>query len=995
LAALGPFGYRLARRRSGMRRRLWVPIFLLVLACPARSDPPAVDPEPTPEQAADAVIAAVKAGDAATLKEWAERRKPDPWIVADEVLGRGETGPADVFARQVQGPAGERLAKYVASDTAKAPAAEARKALSAANAALAAEKSGEALAALEKFSSVPSSVLGVRILVARALARHAKDSRALAGDDLEAASKVAGSIGWAREETSRLRDAAGVAFDSGTFASARLRFEQLRALFEATDKRLQAAASGLNLAVLAAKTGDYPGALRLYERTRDEARRAGDEELEWNAVSDAAEVRARVGEYAAAFADQVRARDVLRRIDADGYLAAQAQWRIGHVHFMLGENERALAAYDVALAEFERLGNVQAQGWAMGDRALCLQRLGQKTHAVEALTRARRLFEQGEFREDEMYVALNVAQWATDDGQWDEAIEKHLDVLKKTEGTTMVLVRAHAMEGLARARVGSGRVDVGVEDYRRALEEAQRLEAYDVLVAVRSGLAKAEALRGNDAVALSLALEAAHEAARGPRGLPEGTGRAISRVRAQGYEAGLLAARRTSDLSRMHQLLEAGRARQLLEGVGGRERIRSITTDPGAASAEAAAVAAEAEALARYREALGGNERGALAKARGALTISRRRTQEAMEATDASERMRGLAGLLQPQRRTIDDLRKRVEEGRALVYYAVSVSKPFALLVERGSARVVDLDPTGKVASALAAASHVDSRADSTKKLHDLKALIADPLALGKHIHTVLVCPDEATARLPLSALWPERAVCYVPSGTTYDLLLEDRTRRGKGYLAVGNPVYSKQTDPVHPSRAGSLTALPESEEEAKIVASAPSDDVLLLRDRANKDEVRSNLAAKFAAGGRWASVHFACHGLLDPADPAHSSLALTATTTDSGLLTSLEVLRLRVSADLVVLSACDTAGDEYTSGEGLQGLVRAFMFAGSPRVVAGLWKVDEAATKTFMTAFYEAWKSGKPAAESLRAAQGVVRGHDAWRHPAYWAPWVLWGLPD
>jgi CHAT domain-containing protein len=47
------------------------------------------------------------------------------------------------------------------------------------------------------------------------------------------------------------------------------------------------------------------------------------------------------------------------------------------------------------------------------------------------------------------------------------------------------------------------------------------------------------------------------------------------------------------------------------------------------------------------------------------------------------------------------------------------------------------------------------------------------------------------------------------------------------------------------------------------------------------------------------------------------------------------------------------------------------------------------------MSAFYKLWKEGKPAAESLRAAQAVVRQHEAWRHPSYWAPWVLWGLPD
>jgi CHAT domain-containing protein len=169
---------------------------------------------------------------------------------------------------------------------------------------------------------------------------------------------------------------------------------------------------------------------------------------------------------------------------------------------------------------------------------------------------------------------------------------------------------------------------------------------------------------------------------------------------------------------------------------------------------------------------------------------------------------------------------------------------------------------------------------------------------------------------------------------------------------------------------------------------------VLLLGKEASESGLTLRLS-QAPSGHRWAGVHLACHGLIDPTDPARSALALSAGGSSDGLLTALEILRLRIPTDLVVLSACDTAGDQYVGGEGLQGLVRAFMFAGSPRVVAGLWKVDDAATRALMDAFYDAWKAGKSAAESLRTAQAAVRTQERWRHPAYWAPWVLWGLPD
>ena len=150
------------------------------------------------------------------------------------------------------------------------------------------------------------------------------------------------------------------------------------------------------------------------------------------------------------------------------------------------------------------------------------------------------------------------------------------------------------------------------------------------------------------------------------------------------------------------------------------------------------------------------------------------------------------------------------------------------------------------------------------------------------------------------------------------------------------------------------------------------------------------------------------------------SSLALSRTGEDDGFLTALEILRMRIPADLAVLSASDTARGKIVRGEGIVGLTRAFMFAGAPRVICSLWKVDDEATKALMVKFYEFWnpqaKPGEPerpkgveradrqglgAAAALKKAQAYVRdlkdkdGKQKWKHPYYWAAWVLWGLPE
>ena len=132
------------------------------------------------------------------------------------------------------------------------------------------------------------------------------------------------------------------------------------------------------------------------------------------------------------------------------------------------------------------------------------------------------------------------------------------------------------------------------------------------------------------------------------------------------------------------------------------------------------------------------------------------------------------------------------------------------------------------------------------------------------------------------------------------------------------------------------------------------------------------------------------------------SALALTADGQSDGLLTALEIFQLEIPADLVVLSACETGKGKVYEAEGIVGLTRAFMFAGAPRVICSLWKVDDEATRALMIEFYRLWNpkegDGLGTAAALKKAQEYIKTHPKhpeWKHPYYWAAWVLWGLPD
>jgi CHAT domain-containing protein/tetratricopeptide (TPR) repeat protein len=143
--------------------------------------------------------------------------------------------------------------------------------------------------------------------------------------------------------------------------------------------------------------------------------------------------------------------------------------------------------------------------------------------------------------------------------------------------------------------------------------------------------------------------------------------------------------------------------------------------------------------------------------------------------------------------------------------------------------------------------------------------------------------------------------------------------------------------------------------------------------------------------------VHFATHGLLDSQHPELSGLIFSLVDErgqpQNGILRAHEVYNLKLGADLVTLSGCQTALGKEVKGEGLLGLTRGFMYAGTPRVVASLWRVPDRATAELMKRFYHGLLvEGLSAAAALRAAQISVRKEKHWAAPYYWAAFVLQG---
>jgi CHAT domain-containing protein/Tfp pilus assembly protein PilF len=148
---------------------------------------------------------------------------------------------------------------------------------------------------------------------------------------------------------------------------------------------------------------------------------------------------------------------------------------------------------------------------------------------------------------------------------------------------------------------------------------------------------------------------------------------------------------------------------------------------------------------------------------------------------------------------------------------------------------------------------------------------------------------------------------------------------------------------------------------------------------------------------GEYRIVHFATHGMLNNIHPELSGVVLSLVDKDGrpqdGFLRLQDIYNLRLSAELVTLSACQTGLGKEIKGEGLIGLTRGFMYAGAPRVVASLWKVDDRATDEMMKRFYRSMlKDGRPAGAALRAAQLEMSEQKRWASPYFWAGFVLHG---
>lgn len=382
-----------------------------------------------------------------------------------------------------------------------------------------------------------------------------------------------------------------------------------------------------------------------------------------------------------------------------------------------------------------------------------------------------------------------------------------------------------------------------------------------------------------------------------------------------------------------------------------------------------------------------------------------------------------------PEPTGISELQKQVlRDDEALVEYFVSEGGIFCFVVTKDRYQVARLSVDEKtlkervenlldnVTAGLRRGEGYDRAAAA-----DIYDLLLRPFEWAMQGRTLFIVPDGVLAKLPFEALvriedggWKyfleNQAVKYLQSASVLAVVRAAQSESGKSdaFIGFGDPVFDYESFKAGKREAGAgkeaggrsgsnglslrswnLRRLESSGEEVRAIEDLFSEKTLehacLLRVEATEEKAKWKEMEKFGY------IHFSTHGLLAP---GFQAIALSQIPGDpeDGFLTIGEIMNLKYNARLIVLSACETGLGLAERGEGITGLTRAVMYAGTPAAVVSLWSVDDTGTKELMIHFYDNMiRKGLAKAEALRSAkQDLLKMK--FRHPFFWSAFVMYG---
>ncbi len=692
---------------------------------------------------------------------------------------------------------------------------------------------------------------------------------------------------------------------------------------------------------------------------------------------------------------------------------------IGIVHRRLGNHSLALEYQQKALALAQTLGSKSAMTSSLNNIGLIYSDQGDYARALEYYHQGLKLHETSPNKAELANLLNNIALGYRLQGSYDLAAENFRKALQLREELGDKWGTVNALVGLSRVYSAEG-------DHAKALEHAERAAALAREADIRDILWDALTLAGSAHGALG-------QPARARQSFEEAIS-TIEALRAQVAGAGQDRQRffegKISPYNKMVELLaakgdeggalayaEQGKARVLLDVLrSGRVNVtKAMTTreQEQERGLKAALVSLNTQITGEERRPQ--PDRARLAKWKAQLDRARldqEDFQTKLYAAHPDLRVkRGDAPPFSPEQ--AGELLANPET--ALLEYVVTDEASYLFVLTAGAgAEIRDAarKPVLKVYNLKVKRKELARRAEllrqrianndiefaaSSADLYDLLIAPAKAQLQGKTL--LIIVPDDVLWETPFQALQPAggkyliqtAAISYAPSLTVLREMTRAKDRRppANTLLAMGNPQLAGQT--VARSKTVLMSALEPLPEAERLVNSlariyGPSASHVFTGAEASEDVLKVE-AAKHRI------IQLATHGVLNDASPMYSHVVLSQSSkNEDGLLEAWEMMKLDLKADLVVLSACETARGRIGAGEGVIGMTWALFVAGSPTTVVSQWKVESSSTTELMLEFHRQLRSKASKSEAMRRAALKLIADRRYAHPFYWAGFIVIG---
>jgi CHAT domain-containing protein/tetratricopeptide (TPR) repeat protein len=820
-----------------------------------------------------------------------------------------------------------------------------------------------------------------------------------------------------RREAATLGDLGNAHKTLGELQQALDYFKQSLAVSHATGDRVVEGYTLGSVGAVYDDLGEKQQALDHYEQALALMRAAGERYGEAIILSNLGVLYNSLGEPARAVDFYTQSLAVSRAI-GDRTSQAYTLLNTGQAHQRAGDRPRALAQLTQALALMRELGARDGEARTLDAISGAQYDAGEHRRALESSAQALALYRAVGNRLREARALSNVGVVHADLGEWPQALDFYDRALALSRAVGDRGGEADTLYNLGRAELARGQLDAA----RARAEEALR-----IVEAIRGQLAGRElraSYRSTSQRFYDLYIDTLM--------------RLHQRRPSEGHDARAL---QTSERARARMLLEAlaEAGADIREGADAelvaRERELGRTLD--------AKVNSQFRLLSGRHTA---ESARALAKEIADLTAQYEQLQARIRATSPR-----YAALTQPAPLSLREIQTSVlDRETVLLEYSLGEERSYVWAVTSDSLISAELPKRAEV-EALARAAyrrlHTPARPAAgapafPAELTRLAAAVLDPVAARLRGRRVAVVADGALQYIPFAALpFPSRGraaaeplvvsheVVSLPSASTLAVLrreVEGRSPAPKALAVLADPVFGGDDERIRrpvaqgvsagtrdalPRELRGLTIVPETQE----AGAAGGQDAFprlpgtrqealgllaLVAPEERKGALDFAASRATATGGeleQYRYVHLATHGYVDSARPELSGVLLSMFDErgepQDGFMRAREVFNLRLRADLVVLSACRTGLGQEVRGEGLVGLTRGFMYAGSPRVVSSLWSVSDAATAELMTDFYARMLQQKlRPAEALRQAQIAMLRRRQWSSPFYWAAFTLQG---